>query len=230
MADVYMQSTTLMEPSSLLSSNDRCTPSERYARSARRSWASCDNGEMQKGESNRSNAKRESSLCSLIVLSPLLLFAFRLVYWVVYGLFTTLESVTDLSLSWLPIYHPLKLVFLLWAFLPQYQGSQLVFDVLVRPVLLRHESTIESGVQTAQQGTNTATQRGPTICLFSACSHRCCLCLCLSPPSCAGYGRSCGTRCAQQEHSAGACRAVRNNQTHSMESGGEPTHPYTVDS
>lgn len=68
-----------------------------------------------------------------------------------YGLFNTLESLSDFSLSWLPIYHPLKLIFLLWCFLPQYQGSQLVFDILVRPVLIRHESAIENGVETAQQ-------------------------------------------------------------------------------
>ena len=76
----------------------------------------------------------------------------RLVYWVVYGLFNMFESLSDFSLSWLPIYHPLKLLFLLWCFLPQYQGSQLVFDILVRPVLIRHESAIEASVETAQQG------------------------------------------------------------------------------
>jgi hypothetical protein len=84
---------------------------------------------------------------------------FRLVYWVVYGLFNTFESLSDFSLSWLPIYHPLKLLFLLWCFLPQYQGSQLVFDILVRPVLMRHEAAIEKGVETAQQGPSRMDER-----------------------------------------------------------------------
>jgi receptor expression-enhancing protein 5/6 len=75
-----------------------------------------------------------------------------LVYWVVYGLFNTLESLSDSALSWLPVYHPVKLAFLLWCFLPRFQGSQLVFDILVRPVLIRHESAIEESVETAQQG------------------------------------------------------------------------------
>jgi receptor expression-enhancing protein 5/6 len=75
-----------------------------------------------------------------------------LVYWIVYGLFNTLESLSDTALSWLPVYHPLKLIFLLWCFLPQYQGSQLVFDILVKPVLMRHEAAIEDGVETLQQG------------------------------------------------------------------------------
>jgi len=74
-----------------------------------------------------------------------------LIYWVVYGLFNMLESWSDTALSWLPVYHPTKLIFLLWCFLPQYQGSQLVFDVLVRPMLQRHEQSIEQGVETAQQ-------------------------------------------------------------------------------
>lgn len=84
-----------------------------------------------------------------------------LVYWVVYGLFNVFEQLSDFSLSWLPVYHPLKLVFLLWCFLPQYQGSQLVFDILVRPVLIRHESAIEQGVETASQGPPTV-DRGDT--------------------------------------------------------------------
>ena len=75
----------------------------------------------------------------------------RLVYWVVYGLFSTLETLSDTALSWLPVYHPVKLMFLLWCFLPRYQGSLIVFDILVRPVLIRHESAIEYGVNTAQQ-------------------------------------------------------------------------------
>lgn len=74
-----------------------------------------------------------------------------LIYWLVYGLFNTLESLSDSALSWLPVYHPVKLAFLLWCFLPRYQGSQLVFDILVRPVLIRHESAIEESVETAHQ-------------------------------------------------------------------------------
>lgn len=48
----------------------------------------------------------------------------RLVYWVVYGLFNTLETLSDTALSWLPVYHPVKLLFLLWCSLPQYQGER----------------------------------------------------------------------------------------------------------
>ena len=90
---------------------------------------------------------------SLFLPSP------RLVYWVVYGLFTTFESLGDTALSWLPVYHPLKLLFLLWCFLPSWQGSQLVFDILVRPVLVRHEQAIEHGVHTAHQAAVFSAQR-----------------------------------------------------------------------
>lgn len=106
------------------------------------------------GETRERAGEREAH--SLFVAS---LFSCRLVYWVVYGLFTTFESLGDTALSWLPVYHPLKLLFLLWCFLPSWQGSQLVFDILVRPVLVRHEQAIEHGVHTAHQAAVFSAQR-----------------------------------------------------------------------
>jgi hypothetical protein len=75
-----------------------------------------------------------------------------LIYWVIYGLFSMFEVVSDKILSWLPMYYPIKLAFLLWCFLPQTQGAITVFNVLVRPVLNRHAHRIDSTVASAVQG------------------------------------------------------------------------------
>jgi receptor expression-enhancing protein 5/6 len=70
-----------------------------------------------------------------------------LIYWMVYGVFTFTERLSDSVLSWLPLYHPLKLMFLLWCFLPRYQGCAVLYDVFLQPLLARHHDRIEKGVE-----------------------------------------------------------------------------------
>eukprot|EP01056_Protomagalhaensia_sp_Gyna25_P001786 Protomagalhaensia_sp_Gyna_25__1785@NODE_193_length_4530_cov_387_349811_g144_i1_p5_GENE_NODE_193_length_4530_cov_387_349811_g144_i1NODE_193_length_4530_cov_387_349811_g144_i1_p5_ORF_typecomplete_len200_score20_78TB2_DP1_HVA22/PF03134_19/2e22_NODE_193_length_4530_cov_387_349811_g144_i116882287 len=42
-------------------------------------------------------------------------------YWVVYAAFSFIEIFSDFVLFWIPFYYILKLLFLFWLFLPQYQ-------------------------------------------------------------------------------------------------------------
>ena len=62
-----------------------------------------------------------------------------LIYWVLFGLLSFSESLSDLALgSWLPLYGPLKLAALLWCFLPSFRGSAFLYDVLLQPFIARH--------------------------------------------------------------------------------------------
>jgi hypothetical protein len=70
-----------------------------------------------------------------------------IVYWIIYGLFSFWESLSDNLLNWLPLYYPLKLFFLLWCFLPQYQGSNTLYYYLLRPLIHRHSETIENSAE-----------------------------------------------------------------------------------
>jgi len=70
-----------------------------------------------------------------------------LVYWVVYGLFQTVESFSDSIFSWIPLYYPVKLLFLVWCFLPQYKGAATIYKSLVRPVLKGNEAHIDEGLK-----------------------------------------------------------------------------------
>jgi hypothetical protein len=42
----------------------------------------------------------------------------RLTYWVVFGVFDVFDGALDYLLYWLPYYELLKLIFLVWCFLP----------------------------------------------------------------------------------------------------------------
>ena len=69
-----------------------------------------------------------------------------LVYWLLFGLLSFSERLSDSVLSLLPLYYPLKLAFLLWCFLPQTEGCAVLYDCVLHPLLARHSPAIERSV------------------------------------------------------------------------------------
>jgi len=86
-----------------------------------------------------------------------------LTYWVVYGFCTLVEdfcqSIFNES-SWATIYFFAKIVFLVWLYLPQTKGSNMVFKVVVEPILSKYESQIDREVD---KGENAARQFGDQL-------------------------------------------------------------------
>jgi len=56
-----------------------------------------------------------------------------LTYWVVFALFTVIESLVSV-VYWFPFYYTFKFVFLLWLALPSFKGAELVFRSFIVPV------------------------------------------------------------------------------------------------
>ncbi|XP_054911299.1 receptor expression-enhancing protein 6 isoform X4 [Poeciliopsis prolifica] len=70
-----------------------------------------------------------------------------LTYWVVYGVFSLGEFFSDIFLYWFPFYYAFKCLFLLWCMAPMsWNGSQVIYNKVVRPVFLRHEATVDNMV------------------------------------------------------------------------------------
>ncbi|XP_077389723.1 receptor expression-enhancing protein 6 isoform X2 [Festucalex cinctus] len=70
-----------------------------------------------------------------------------LTYWVVYGVFSLGEFFSDIFLYWFPFYYAFKCLFLLWCMAPvAWNGSQVLYNRVVRPVFLRHEATVDNMV------------------------------------------------------------------------------------
>uniref|UniRef100_A0A3Q1HK83 Receptor expression-enhancing protein n=1 Tax=Anabas testudineus TaxID=64144 RepID=A0A3Q1HK83_ANATE len=67
-----------------------------------------------------------------------------LTYWVVYGVFSLGEFFSDIFLYWFPFYYAFKCLFLLWCMAPvSWNGSQIIYNKVVRPIFLRHEATVD---------------------------------------------------------------------------------------
>ena len=65
---------------------------------------------------------------------------------VVYSLFSLVESITDVAISWVPMYYEVKLVFFLWLQLPLTQGATILYKTYVEKWFLTHEEAIDSHV------------------------------------------------------------------------------------
>ena len=55
-----------------------------------------------------------------------------LTYWVVYATFATVESFTDILMTWIPFYYSAKVIFLLYLSLPQFDVHSYLFRALLR--------------------------------------------------------------------------------------------------
>ncbi|CAM6033702.1 unnamed protein product [Sphagnum compactum] len=66
-----------------------------------------------------------------------------LFYWAVYGCFTATEVVFDKLFSWFPFYYHIKFVFLVWLQLPSQFGAHYLYTNLLRPVLLKHQRSLD---------------------------------------------------------------------------------------
>ncbi|KAK4110755.1 hypothetical protein N656DRAFT_790969 [Canariomyces notabilis] len=60
-----------------------------------------------------------------------------LTYWVVFALFTVIESLVSV-VYWFPFYYTFKFVFLLWLSLPAFKGADIIFRSFLAPTLGRY--------------------------------------------------------------------------------------------
>ncbi|KAA1472023.1 hypothetical protein DENSPDRAFT_838163 [Dentipellis sp. KUC8613] len=69
-----------------------------------------------------------------------------LMYWSVLGCIVGVEYVAEWTVSWIPFYHTLKTLFLLYLALPQTAGSTYIYRVHLAPFLSAHEANIDAAM------------------------------------------------------------------------------------
>ena len=63
-------------------------------------------------------------------------------YWVVYSFFINIESIFKRILIYIPFYFFIKVIFLLFCFLPQYQLSGWIYNNFIRVLFIKYEQNI----------------------------------------------------------------------------------------
>ncbi len=69
-----------------------------------------------------------------------------LMYWVVFTTFSVVENFVEFVIYWIPFYYPVKVTFLLWCMLPQYKGAAKVYELVIKPTFLKHESVLDAAL------------------------------------------------------------------------------------
>lgn len=65
-----------------------------------------------------------------------------LMYWIVFAFFTSIETFTDVLISWFPFYYEIKVGAVLYVLSPATEGSSILYRKFVQPMLDKREKVI----------------------------------------------------------------------------------------
>uniref|UniRef100_V9KQ22 Receptor expression-enhancing protein n=1 Tax=Callorhinchus milii TaxID=7868 RepID=V9KQ22_CALMI len=84
-----------------------------------------------------------------------------MMYWIVFALYTVIETVADLTVSWFPLYYELKVAFVIWLLSPYTRGASLLYRKFLHPLLSSRERDIDDYiVQAKERGYNSMVKFG----------------------------------------------------------------------
>lgn len=66
-----------------------------------------------------------------------------LTYWVVFSLFSIVETAMSVLVTWIPFYYMIKLSFIAWLIHPKFMGAGLVYKQVVKPFVMPHLQALE---------------------------------------------------------------------------------------
>jgi len=79
-----------------------------------------------------------------------------LTYWMVFGVLNVLETFFGFVFWIIPYWGWLRLALFVWLLLPQFRGSKVIYDTVVKPMMEKNKELIESWISKAKQAANKA--------------------------------------------------------------------------
>ncbi|WOG98266.1 hypothetical protein DCAR_0417607 [Daucus carota subsp. sativus] len=68
-------------------------------------------------------------------------------YWIIVALMTVFERIGDIFVSWVPMYAEMKLALFLYLWYPKTKGTGYIYETLLRPFVIKHETDIDKNLQ-----------------------------------------------------------------------------------
>ena len=66
-----------------------------------------------------------------------------LTYWAVFGIFSFIDLFSSGALKFIPFYFVIKIVFLIWLFMPNTKGATKIYDNIISKCFNRYKSQID---------------------------------------------------------------------------------------
>ena len=73
-----------------------------------------------------------------------------LTYWMVFGSFVALETYIGFLLEFIPYWHWIRLSFFIWLLLPTFNGAEILYTKVMRPLLSDNKETIKDLIKQTQ--------------------------------------------------------------------------------
>ncbi|XP_043109861.1 receptor expression-enhancing protein 3 [Puntigrus tetrazona] len=74
-----------------------------------------------------------------------------MMYWIVFALFSVVETVTDLTIAWFPLYYEIKIAFVIWLLSPYTRGASVIYRKALHPLLSSKEREIDDYIVQAKE-------------------------------------------------------------------------------
>ncbi|XP_051529733.1 receptor expression-enhancing protein 3 [Myxocyprinus asiaticus] len=74
-----------------------------------------------------------------------------MMYWIVFALYTVVETITDLTIAWFPLYYEIKVAFVIWLLSPYTRGASLIYRKALHPLLSSKEREIDDYIVQAKE-------------------------------------------------------------------------------
>uniref|UniRef100_UPI001EAF23E0 receptor expression-enhancing protein 3-like n=1 Tax=Oncorhynchus gorbuscha TaxID=8017 RepID=UPI001EAF23E0 len=74
-----------------------------------------------------------------------------MMYWIVFALYTVVETITDLTVAWFPLYYEIKIAFVIWLLSPYTRGASLIYRKCLHPLLSSREREIDEYIVQAKE-------------------------------------------------------------------------------
>ncbi|KAJ8365622.1 hypothetical protein SKAU_G00144530 [Synaphobranchus kaupii] len=74
-----------------------------------------------------------------------------MMYWIVFALYSVLETVTDMTIAWFPLYYELKVAIVIWLLSPYTRGASLIYRKCLHPLLSSREREIDDYIVQAKE-------------------------------------------------------------------------------
>lgn len=74
-----------------------------------------------------------------------------MMYWTVFAMFTAVEYVADVFISWLPFYYEIKVIMVIWLMSSYTKGASIIYRKVLHPLLSKKEMAIDQWIGDKQE-------------------------------------------------------------------------------